>query len=101
MIKKYGSIKLANFPIRLFDIEFSKLMQNEQQLQKEFNFSRQELAHIIKQKPTLLIFQEEYDSHNRGILALKKVFQEDMGYSQEMVKSLIVKYPVILSKTTE
>ena len=101
MCKRYGKFKLVNFPDRYFTMDFSELMAKEQQLQNEFGFSKQELKHIIKQKPTLLMYKEEFQKDGRGILAIQKVLCEEMKQSNELVKNLIVKYPGILCKNEE
>ena len=101
MCQRYGKYKLTNFPQRLFEMPFSELMACEQQLREEFGFSKQEIKHIASQKPTLLLFREEYQKESRGIIALKKVFCEEMNFPYEMVKNLVVKYPVILGKSED
>mmetsp|Transcript_17588 Transcript_17588/g.29694 ORF Transcript_17588/g.29694 Transcript_17588/m.29694 type:complete len:105 (+) Transcript_17588:240-554(+) len=61
MLKKYGGLKLANFPRRLFECDFEELMANEERLTSEFGFTREELNHIVKRKPLILLSQEEHE----------------------------------------
>ena len=81
MCKRYGRYKPTNFPQRMLNMSFGDLMQLENQLVNDFGFSRQELKHLVKSKPTLLFYKEEYEKHKTGPLALKNVFCDQMGYS--------------------
>ena len=38
---------------------------------------------------------------NTGIIALEKLFIEKLGYDAELLRTLVVKYPAILSKEVE
>jgi hypothetical protein len=93
MCKRYGKFRKTNFPQRLLTMDFNDLMKSEQLIRNEFGFSKQEIMHIVKQKPTLLLYSEEYEKENKGILALKEVMCNQMNVQWTIVKNLIVKYP--------
>jgi len=38
---------------------------------------------------------------NTGIIALEKLFIEKLGYDAELLRTLVVKYPAILSKEVD
>jgi hypothetical protein len=48
-----------------------------------------------------LLFEEEHSEHSKGIKALDKVLCQELGFSIELMKTLVVKYPQILSKTED
>jgi len=54
---------------------------------------------IAKTKPLVFLFDEEYEKNKTGIKAVQKVFCEDLGFSNEDVKIVVVRYPPILSKS--
>jgi len=47
------------------------------------------------------LFEEEYSEHNKGIKALDQVLCSEFGFGTEVMKTLVVKYPQVLSKTEE
>lgn len=49
-------------------------------------------------KPTALFWQ---DNTNNGLLVLEEFFVKKYGFDIELVRTIVVKYPYILSKTTE
>ena len=64
-------------------------------MKEELGFSNVELKFILKHKPTLYNYD---DDGSKGIVALQKYFIEKLGYDAELLRTLIVKYPIILSK---
>ena len=56
---------------------------------------------IAKAKPLVFLFDEEYERNKSGIKAVEKVFCQDLGFSKDDVKTVITRYPPILSKTEE
>lgn len=53
----------------------------------------------MKHKPTLLLFEEEYESKQSGIKAVYNVLVEEKGFEVDQVKQLVVNYPAIMSKS--
>jgi len=59
-----------------------------------------EIKHIIKYKPSFILFEEEYETSKTGIKSLKELLcSEEKGFNMEMVRNLAFKYPPVLSKT--
>ena len=52
----------------------------------------------MRYKPTFLFWK---DNNNTGLLTLEAFFVKKYGFDIELVRTLVVKYPYILSKTTE
>jgi hypothetical protein len=102
MLRRYGLRKgnLAQFSQRLLEKDFdSFVVVKERQLMEEYNFTKKEVRSIIKAKPTVLLYEEEYERNRRGIKALYKVIVEEKGFSESQAKELVVRYPVILQKS--
>lgn len=59
--------------LRLLDIEFSKVIENENKVKKMYGFKFNDIAYIVKCKPSFLLYEEEYASKKKGLLALDKV----------------------------
>ena len=53
----------------------------------------------MKHKPTLLLFEEEYEGKQSGIKAVYNVLVEEKGFEADQVKQLVVNYPAIMSKS--
>ena len=56
---------------------------------------------IAKAKPLVFLFDKEYERNKSGIKAVEKVFCQDLGFSKDDVKTVVTRYPPILSKTEE
>jgi len=68
-------------------------------MRKEFGFAREEIRFVMRHKPTFL-FNQTMESKD-GIAHLQDFFVNKYGYDMELVRTLVVKYPFILSKTQE
>ena len=100
--EKYGHIKIKNFPGRMLNLDFEKdLLVADQKLQEEWGFIDSEIKHIIKYKPAFLLYQEDYDKKKQGLLAVNEYLVKKRNFSYEVVKTLIIKYPTVLSKTED
>lgn len=65
----------------------------------KFGFVKDEINFIMKKKPSFVLFEKEQD--NEGLKMLHKYFVEERGYQMEVLKTLIMRYPYILSKNHE
>ncbi len=88
------------------DHKLSKMSTQEvqkltKQVKEEFGFAKEEIRFIVRHKPSFLLWQDQASNSNKGIYALQKFFVEKYGFSQELLKSLVVKYPYILSKDVD
>lgn len=70
----------------------------ENQLKQEFGFVKEEIRFVVRHKPSFLLWQE---NTNTGMKALSEFFVKKYGFDIELVRTLVVKYPFILSKTQE
>ena len=70
----------------------------ENQLKQEFGFVKEEIRFVVRHKPSFLLWKE---NTNTGMKALSEFFVKKYGFDIELVRTLVVKYPFILSKTQE
>jgi hypothetical protein len=83
----------------LLQTDFQKVLIREQELMENYGFTAPEMHHIIKNKPTFVLYEEDYKEKNTGIIMLKELLCDEMGFSLDTVKTLIVKYPFVIGKT--
>lgn len=60
----------------------------------EFGFLKQEVNHIIKNKPTVVFYKQE----EGGIRGVHNYLCVELGFSIDTFKTLVVKNPSIISK---
>ena len=75
-----------------------EIQKCEQSLKSEFGFLSEEIKFVVRHKPTFLMWQ---DNNKTGMNALRDFFVKKYGFDIELVRTLVVKYPFILSKTAE
>ena len=68
---------------------------------EEYGFTKKQMLSLAKSKPLIFLYEDEYEKNKRGIKAVKKVFCDDLGFSQDEVKLMVLRYPPVLSKTEE
>ena len=69
--------------------------QRLEKLREEYGFTKFELKFVRQRKPTLFYYE---DDGKVGFGALEKLFIHELGYDKELLKTLVIKYPAILSK---
>lgn len=79
-------------------MSMDELKELELQVGEKYGFRPEEIKTIMKHKPTFLFYE---DDNQKGMKALENYFVKTYGYDYELVKTIVVKYPHILSKTTE
>lgn len=77
---------------------FDQILALEAQLKQKFEFTNEEISFVTKHKPTFLLWDQ---NKSTGMTALQQFFVEKHGLDIEYVRTLVVKYPFILSKTQE
>ena len=89
---------MMNNPV-LANMTMEEIKQHEKSICKEFGFKPEEVNFIVTHKPSILLWKEK--KGNVGLKALRAYFVEEHGFSEELVRTLVAKYPHILSKSTE
>ena len=85
--------KREKMPNQYLDAEVYK--QRLAKMKEEYGFTKFELKFVRQHKPTMFYYE---DSGKVGFGALENFFVEELGYEKELLKTLIIKYPAILSK---
>lgn len=85
---------------RLLSKDFkSFILKQEKILMEQYDFNIVQVKYLMKYKPTLLLFQEEYETKKTGIKAVYQVLVKEKGFEASTVKKLILNYPPIVSKS--
>jgi hypothetical protein len=86
----------------MMNLDFEKdLLAADKKLKEEWGFMDLEIKHITKYKPAFLLYEEDYTRKKSGLLAVNEYLVNKRKFEYEVVKTLIVKYPTILSKTED
>ena len=62
------------------------ILVKEKELMDKYGFTLKEIKLIIKNKSTVLLYEEEYARKQRGIIALYNVLVNEMGFEEKRVK---------------
>ena len=68
---------------------------------REYGFAKEEIRFISRHKPSFLMWENLHEHTKTGMPALQKFFIEKHGFSKELLRTLVVKFPVILSKDVD
>jgi hypothetical protein len=91
---------MRKFPTRILKLSFENdILPAEQKLINQYGFLKEEINFIMKYKPSFILFEIEGDRTNMN--GVYKYFVEKRGFELDAIRTLVVKYPFILSKTTE
>lgn len=85
-------------PERLLSLSIDEIKELEKKVALKYGFKTEEVKFVMKHKPSFLFSEEEGET---GMRTLENYFVKKYGYDYELVKTLVVKYPYILSKTEE
>lgn len=69
----------------------------EDRLINEFGFLKEEIAFIMRYNPKFILV----DSEKTGIKTLKSFFVDKKGFQMDSIRTMVVRYPYVLSKTEE
>lgn len=97
--RHFPHFKLNRFPERCRSMNFEKdILTAEQKLITQYGFMKEEINFIMRYKPTFILLDHQEDE---GIHHIHKYFVEKKGFELDVVRSLVVKYPYIISKSEE
>jgi len=71
----------------------------EEKLINLYGFVKEEINFVMKHKPTFILL--DIDGDRVGMNGLYKFFVEKLSFDIDAVRTLVVKYPVILSKNVD
>lgn len=80
--KHFGNIKETNFPKKLWDKDFKEWVEPRwKTMRKELGFKTKS-GWLIKSKPSVLFFEEDYAEKNSGLRAMKELIVDELGYNE-------------------
>jgi len=91
-------LKTVDVPQKLIDMSMDEIVSLESQLKKDFGFIKEDIRFVMRHKPSFILWRE---SQKTGMNVLRDFFVKKYGFDIELVRTLVVKYPFILSKTQE
>lgn len=91
-------MKTVDVPQKLIDMSMDEIVSLESQLKKDFGFIKEDIRFVMRHKPSFILWRE---SQKTGMNVLRDFFVKKYGFDIELVRTLVVKYPFILSKTQE
>ncbi len=83
-------------PQKLVELSIDDLAALESKTKEVYGFVKEEIKFVMRHKPTFLLWQ---NNTTTGLAALEEFFVKKYGFDIELVRTLVVKYPFILSKT--
>jgi len=97
MRKKFAVSEKITFSKMMLKMPADALADRRSHLKREYGFTIEEQRYIARQKPNFLLYDKD---STRGIAALTALLVGKYDFSQEIVRTLVLKYPTVLGKTT-
>lgn len=74
-----------------------ELMQARAKITEDFGLTKTELMYVASRRPDMLLYGTQYEQEGKGMTALKEVFIDKLKMEKELIRTLLVKYPHIIS----
>lgn len=94
--KSYGVDKKVTFSTTILKTTPDDLRLRREHLQKEYGFSIEEQRYITRQKPNFIMYNQHA---NKGMESLSNLLVGKYGFSKELVRTLVLKYPKVLGQS--
>lgn len=103
MNKKYGPFEVHQFPKKLAEKPSYKkdVLAVERRIMDEYKFTLEQMHYLIKQKPSILLLDDDYQLDKRGLKALKELLVDEMGLELKEFRRLVLNHPAVLNKTRD
>jgi hypothetical protein len=72
------------------------LRKRREHLKNQYGFTIEEQRYVARRKPNFLLYDKD---ENKGIASLSDLLTGKYGFSQELVRTLVLKYPQVLGKS--
>lgn len=100
MNKKYGPLKVRSFPKRLAHKDYKKdVLANEQIMIQQYKFTDNQARSLIAQKPSIVLFEEDYHQKQSGLKMLWEFLVEEKGMKVTDYTQLILSNPGATNRT--
>ena len=94
-------IKFNRVSTAIFKLDFERdIVASEEKLINEFGFLKEEVNFVMRYNPKFILLGETPQTKGTGINVLKKFFVDEKGFDMDTLRTLVVRYPYVLSKTT-
>jgi hypothetical protein len=70
----------------------------EEKLISTYGFLKEEVNFVMRYNPKFILFDQTADT---GLKTLQSFFVDKQGFELETVRTLVIRYPYVLSKTKE
>ena len=99
--ERYPGLKVNRLPKAVFRMDIERdVIPAEEKLINEYGFLKEEVNFIMKYNPKVILLGG-VNQDKEGINALQQFFVKEKGFQMEAVRTLVVRYPYILSKSTQ
>ena len=93
--EQFGVSKKVTFAQAILHLRPGQLKERREYLRTKYGFSDSEQRFIARQKPTFFLYDK---SDELGVDAIASLLIEKFGFSNELVKTLVLKNPHVLGK---
>ena len=94
--RDYGVNERVTFSKVVLKMSADEIRERRKHLRTTYGFTESEQRFIARQKPNFLLYDREKDT---GIQALSELLTEQFGFKTELLRTLVLKNPSILSKS--
>lgn len=99
--ERYPGVKVARLPRAIFGLDFDRdIVSAEERLINEYGFLQEEIKFVMRYNPKFILLGQQ-SAESNGIEALKQFFVQEKGFDMDTVRTLVVRYPYVLSKSRE
>lgn len=96
---RYQGIKRNRMPKAFLTMDIERdFVPAEEKLINTYGFLKEEVNFVMRYNPKFILFDQTTES---GIKTLQSFFVDKLGFQMDSVRTLVIRYPYILSKTTE
>jgi hypothetical protein len=97
MRSRYTGIKKSRMSKAFLGLDIDRdIIPAEEKLISTYGFLKEEVNFVMRYNPKFILFDQTSDT---GIKNLQSFFVDKLGFQLETVRTLVVRYPYVLSKT--
>jgi hypothetical protein len=97
---RYPNIKVSRLPKAFFALDLERdIIPQEEKLISEYGFLKEEINFVVRYNAKFVLPEAHQSSQEIGIKALSDFLVKENGFEMEAVRTLVVRYPYVLSKS--
>ena len=93
----FPTLKRVQLSKRAMEVTHPELMQARAKITEDFGLTKTELMYVASRRPDMLLYGTKYEQEGKGMTAIKEVFIDKLKMEKELIRTLLVKYPHIIS----